>query len=114
MDYIVQTLKFCDKTEKVNHGLKSQTPPYLPNGDRLGEFFCSIMFRNLIIGGVGHLQIPKKRTTIRSKCPCNQKTPNFQYLANPTLLGQNNSTTSFETLENGGLGHFKTFNMYHN
>jgi hypothetical protein len=29
-------------------------------------------------------------------------------------IGNNNSTNSFKTLENGGVGHFKTFNTYHN
>jgi hypothetical protein len=49
-----------------------------------------------------------------SKCPSNTKTPNLLYPANLTLLSKNNFTTSFKTLENGGVGHFKTFNMYHN
>jgi hypothetical protein len=49
-----------------------------------------------------------------TKCPSNKKTPNLLYLANLTLLSKNNFTTSFKTLENGGAGHFKTFNMYHN
>jgi len=57
----VQTLKFCEKTGKVNQGLESQTPPYLSNGDRLREFFCTIVLRTLENGGVGHLQIPKKK-----------------------------------------------------
>jgi hypothetical protein len=49
-----------------------------------------------------------------SKCPSNTKTPNLIYLGNLTLLSKNNLTTSFKTLENGRLGQFKTFNMYHN
>jgi hypothetical protein len=49
-----------------------------------------------------------------SKCPSNTKTPNVIYLANLTLLSKNNFTTRFKTLENGGVGHLKTFNMYHN
>jgi hypothetical protein len=49
-----------------------------------------------------------------TKCPSNTKTPNVIYLANLTLLSKNNFTTSFKTLENGGVGHFKIFNMYHN
>jgi hypothetical protein len=56
----------------------------------------------------------KNNTAIRSKCPLNTKTPNLLYFANLTLLNKNNSTTSFKTLENGGVGHFKNFNMYHN
>jgi hypothetical protein len=51
---------------------------------------------------------------MKSKCPLNTKTPNLIYLANMTLLSKNNFTTSFKTLENGGVDHFKTFNMYHN
>jgi hypothetical protein len=56
----------------------------------------------------------KKRTAMGSKCSSNTKTPNLLYLANFTLLSKTNSTTSFKTHENGGVGHFKTFNMYHN
>jgi hypothetical protein len=39
---------------------KSQTPPYLPNGDSAKGFFYIIGFRTLENGGVGHLQISKK------------------------------------------------------
>jgi hypothetical protein len=45
---------------KVNQGLKNQTPPYLPNGDSVGEFFYTIRFTTLENGRVGHLQISKK------------------------------------------------------
>jgi hypothetical protein len=114
MNSTVQTLKFCDKTKKVNQGLKSQTHPYLPNGDSVGNFFYIIGFRTLENGGGRSSPNIKKKTPIRSKSPSNTKTPNFIYLANLTLLSKNNSTTSFKTLENGGVGHFKTFNMYHN
>ncbi len=41
---------------------KSQTPPYLPNGDSVEEFFYIIGFRTLENGGVGHLQISKKNS----------------------------------------------------
>jgi hypothetical protein len=47
---------FCDKPRKVNQRLKSQTPPYLPNGDSVREFFYIIGFRTLENGGVGHLK----------------------------------------------------------
>jgi hypothetical protein len=47
-------------TEKVNQRLKSQTPPYLPNGDSVKEFFYFIGFRTLENEGVGRLQIYKK------------------------------------------------------
>jgi hypothetical protein len=55
-----------------------------------------------------------KKTAMGSKCPSNTKTPNLLYLANLTLLSKNNFIISFKTLENGGVGHFKTFNIYHN
>jgi hypothetical protein len=57
---------------------------------------------------------PKKKTAIGSKCPCNPKTPNPLYLRNPTILGINNSTNSFKTLENGRVHDFKTFKIYNN
>jgi hypothetical protein len=44
----------------------------------------------------------KKKIAIGPKCPSNPKTPNLPYLQNLTLLGTNNSTNSFKTLENGG------------
>jgi hypothetical protein len=47
-----------------------------------------------------------------SKCPCNPKTPNLQYLTNLTLLGKNNSTINIKTFENGGVGHYKPFKFY--
>jgi len=45
---------------------------------------------------------PQKKTAMKSKCPCNPKTLNLLYLANPKFLGKNNSTTGFKTLGNGG------------
>jgi hypothetical protein len=59
-DCTMQSFKFCDNIGKVNHGLESQTPPYLPNGDKLGKFYYTIGFTTLQNGEVGHLQIPKK------------------------------------------------------
>jgi hypothetical protein len=47
--------------EKSTRNFKIQTPLYLPNGDRLGKLFCTILFKTLEFGGVGHLQIPKKK-----------------------------------------------------
>jgi hypothetical protein len=109
-----QTFKFCDSTTKVNQGLESQTPPYLPNGDRLGKLFYTTLLKTLENGRVGHLQIPKKKLKIRLKCPFNPKTPNPQYLPNLTLLRKNNTTTSFRTYENGGVGHLETFKFINN
>jgi hypothetical protein len=40
---------------KISH------PLYLPNGDRLGKNKCTIGFRTLENGGVGHLKTPKKK-----------------------------------------------------
>jgi hypothetical protein len=40
---------------------KSTPPPYLPNGDTLEEFFHTIAFKTLQKGGVGRLQILKKK-----------------------------------------------------
>jgi hypothetical protein len=54
---------------KVNQGLKSQTPPYLPNGDSVGEFFYTIRFTTLENGRVGHLQISKKKNYNQVKIP---------------------------------------------
>jgi len=48
---IVQTLKYCEKLEKSTKDWKSQTPPYLPNGDSVGDFFYNIGFRLLENGG---------------------------------------------------------------
>jgi hypothetical protein len=61
INYIVQTLKYYDRQEKSTKDSKSQTPPYLPNGDSVEEFFYIIGFRTLENGGVGHLQIYKKK-----------------------------------------------------
>jgi len=88
-------------------------PPYPSNGDRLGKYFCTILFKTLENGRVGHLQIPKK-LKIRPKCPCNPKTPNLQYLPNLTLLSKNNTTISFRTYENEGVGHLETIKFINN
>jgi hypothetical protein len=73
MHFTVQTLKFCDKTEKVNQGLQSQTPPYLPNGDTLWWVFYIIGFKTLENGGVGHLQIPKTKSQLGRNAHVTQK-----------------------------------------
>jgi hypothetical protein len=78
---IVSTFKYCDKNRKKStNDLESQTPPYLPNGDRLGEFFCSIMFRNLINEGVGHLQIPKRNPQLGQNAHVTKKFQIFNIL----------------------------------
>jgi len=56
----LETFKFSTHRGKVNQRLKSQTPPYLPNGDSVSKFFYIIGFKTLENGGVGHLQIFKK------------------------------------------------------
>jgi hypothetical protein len=80
MHFTTQTLKFCDKTEKVNQGLKSQTPPYLPNGDRLWWAFYTIGFKTLENGGVGHLQIQKKKSQLGPNAHVTQKPQIFNIL----------------------------------
>jgi hypothetical protein len=79
MNYTVQTLKFCDKIRKVNQRLESQTPPYLPNGDSVGELFYIIGFRTLENGGVGHLQILKKKSQSGQNAHQKQK-PQISYI----------------------------------
>ncbi len=100
-----------EKQEKST-GIEKSNPPYLPNGDKLWWVFYIIGIRTLENGGGRSSPNPKNKTVIGSKCPCNPKTPNLPYLENLTLLGKNNSTTSIKTLENGGVGHFKTFKIY--
>jgi hypothetical protein len=73
MHFTVQTLKFCDKTKKVNQGLQSQTPPYLPNGDTLWWVFYIIGFKTLENGGVGHLEIPKTKLQLGPNAHVTQK-----------------------------------------
>jgi len=79
MDITVQTLKFCDKTKKVNQGLKSQTPPYLPNGDSVGNFFYIIGFKTLENGGVGRFPISKKKPQLGQNPHQTQK-PQISYI----------------------------------
>jgi hypothetical protein len=69
--------------------------------------FTSLESEHLKMGGRSSPN-PKKKIAIGSKCPCNPKTPNLLYLANPPLNTKNNFTISFKTLENGGVGHLKT------
>jgi hypothetical protein len=59
---------------------KSNPPPYLPNGDRLGEVFCTIMFRTLKNGGVGHLQIHKKKPQLFQNAHITKKLQIFYIL----------------------------------
>jgi hypothetical protein len=51
MDYTVQTLKFCDKTEKINQGLKSQTPHIFKMVKDYGGFFRPLDSKHLKMGG---------------------------------------------------------------
>jgi hypothetical protein len=69
-----KTLKYCDRQEKSTTDWKSQTPPYLPNGDSVEEFFYIIGFGTLENGGVGHLQIYKKNRN-QIKMPIKHKNP---------------------------------------
>jgi hypothetical protein len=71
--WVVQTLKFCAHTGKVNQDLEKSNPPYPSNGDRLGKYFCTILFKTLENGGVGHLQIPKKNSKSGQNAHVTQK-----------------------------------------
>jgi len=71
--------KFNEKLGKVNKGLKRQTP-YLPNGDRLGKVFYTIAFRTLENRGLGHLQIPKKKSKFGQNAHVTQKPQIFYIL----------------------------------
>jgi len=75
--------------------------------------FTPLDSEHLKMGG-GSPQNPKKKIIIKSKCPCNPKTRNLEYLMNHTLLGENKPTTSIRTLENGGVGQLETFKFYNN
>jgi hypothetical protein len=79
IDCTLQTFKFCHKTKKVNQGLESQTPPYLPNGDSVGEFFYINGFKTVENGGVGPLQIPKKKPQSGQNAHQTQK-PQISYI----------------------------------
>jgi hypothetical protein len=72
--------KILWQTGKVNQGLESQPPPpYLPNGDSVEEFFYIIGFRTLENGGVGHLQIYKKKSQSGQNAHQTQK-PQISYI----------------------------------
>jgi hypothetical protein len=51
MDCTVQTLKFYDKTEKVNQGLKSQTPHIFQMVIDYEIFFTPLDLEHLKMGG---------------------------------------------------------------
>ncbi len=69
----LQTFKFREKTKKINQRLKGQTPPYLPNGEGLGKFYNIIGIKTLENGGVGLLQIPKKKPKLGQNVHVTQK-----------------------------------------
>jgi hypothetical protein len=75
----LKTFKFSAHTGKVNQKLKSQTPPYLPNGDSVGKCFYIIQFITLENGGVGCLQIPKKEPQWGQNAHQTQK-PQISYI----------------------------------
>jgi hypothetical protein len=51
MHFTTQTLKFCDKTEKVNQGLKSQTPHIFQMVIDYGGIFTPLDSKHLKMGG---------------------------------------------------------------
>ncbi len=67
---------FVTTQEKSTKSCKSQTPPYLPNGDSVGKCFHIIGFITPENGGVGHLQIPKKNRN-GVTMPIEHKNPKF-------------------------------------
>ncbi len=115
MDFTVQTLKFCDKIKKSQLRIENSNPP--PHIFQMvidyENVFIPLNSEYLKMGGRS-LQNPKKKTIMNSKCPCNPKTQNLEYLTNHTLLGENKPTTSIRTLENVGVGHLETFKFYNN
>jgi hypothetical protein len=68
----VKHKKSQPKTEKSN-------PPYLPNGDSVGECFYIIGFITLENGGVGHLQISKLTSQLGQNAHQKQK-PQISYI----------------------------------
>jgi len=72
------TFKFCGKTGKVNQGLKSQTPPYFPNGDRLWWVFYIIGITTLENGGVR--SSPKRKPQLGQNAHVTQKHQIFHIL----------------------------------
>jgi hypothetical protein len=79
MNCSIQIFKFYDCPGKVNQRLKSQTPPYLPNVDRLGKYFYTIGFKTHDNGEVGHIQIPKKKPKLGQSAHVTQK-PQISYI----------------------------------
>jgi len=47
----------------LSGSLEISHPPYLSNGDALEEFYCTIGFRTLENGGVGHFK-PQEKSPI--------------------------------------------------
>jgi hypothetical protein len=66
-------------TKKINQRQKSQTPPYLPNGDSVREFFYIVGFKTLENGGIGHLQISKPAPQSNQNAHQTQK-PQISYI----------------------------------
>ncbi len=88
MNCTVQTFKFCDCPGKVNQGLKSQTPPYLPNGDSVSKFFYIIGFRTLENGGGRSPPNILKKNCNGVKMPIKHKNPKSPISCKPDIFKQ--------------------------
>ncbi len=98
----LETLKFCAHTGKVNQELKKSNPLYLPNGDKLGKFFCTILFKTLKNGGVHHFQIPKKKPKLGQNAHVTQKPQIFYILRTLHILPKLTSPLASKHLKMGG------------
>jgi hypothetical protein len=95
------------KQKKSTKNCKSQTPPYLSNGDSVGKFFCTIMFKTLENGGVGHLQIPKRKANLGQNAHVTQKPQIFYILQTLHFLGKLIPSLASKHLKMGGYVHSK-------
>jgi hypothetical protein len=82
-------------------------PPYLSNADTLGKFFCTIMFKTLQNGGVGHLQIPKKTPTLGQNARVTQKPQIFYILQTLHFSAKLTSSLALKHPKMGGYVHSK-------
>ncbi len=105
--------QICDTQEKSTKDWKVKPPHIFQMVTNQGNIFTPLDLKHMKMGRQVTSKSLKK-IKIRPKCPCNPKTPNLQYLANPTLLSKNNTTINFRTDENGGIDHPKTFKLINN
>jgi hypothetical protein len=80
MHFTIQTLKFRDKTKKVNQRLKSQIPHIFQMVIDYGGFFAALDSQHLKMGGVGHIQIQKQKSQLGPNAHVTQKPQIFNIL----------------------------------